>query len=187
MSATSARSVNQIGTVEDIGLRSLKLRTLDQNLSVVPIGSLAQMQFQNMAHRNTLLMNQTFLLRIEIQAEQQRFGLDRVQGMLDQHPSVEPGSCSVRVMSFVGAAYELELFAYGKTDDWKQFTLIRQDVILKLADIVEASGARLAAPTRLNYQSSDVGIRGNGANASVRPFAAPSSESTGRAHPTPGE
>jgi MscS family membrane protein len=53
---------DQLGTVEDIGLRSLKLRTLDQNLSVVPNGSLAQMQFQNMARRGKLLINQTFLL-----------------------------------------------------------------------------------------------------------------------------
>ena len=38
----------RLGTVEDIGLRSLKLRTLDQNLLVVPNGALAQMQFQDM-------------------------------------------------------------------------------------------------------------------------------------------
>jgi MscS family membrane protein len=61
---------DQLGTVEDIGLRSLKLRTLDQNLSVVPNGSLAQMQFQNMARRSKLLINQTFSLRIEARAEQ---------------------------------------------------------------------------------------------------------------------
>jgi MscS family membrane protein len=158
---------NQLGTVEDIGLRSLKLRTLDQNLSVVPNGSLAQMQFQNMAHRNKLLIDQTFSLRIETKAEQLRFVLDRVQIMLDQHPAIEPGTSRVRVTSFVGAAFELELFAYGKTDDWKQFTLIRQDVILKIADIVEASGARLAPPTRLHYQSSDVGINANEANTSA--------------------
>jgi len=93
---------DQLGTVEDIGLRSLKLRTLDQNLSVVPNGSLAQMQFQNMARRTKLLINQTFSLRIETQAEQLRFVLDRVQSMLDQHPAIETGSCRVRVMSFVG-------------------------------------------------------------------------------------
>jgi MscS family membrane protein len=90
-------------------------------------------------------------------------------------------------VSFVGAAFELELFAYGKTDNWTQFTLIRQDVILKIADIVEASGTRLAAPTRLNYQSDDAGINANNTNASVRPFVASSSEITGRAHPTIGE
>jgi MscS family membrane protein len=157
----------QLGTVEDIGLRSLKLRTLDQNLSVVPNGSLAQMQFENMARRNKLLINQTFSLRIETQAEQLRFVLDRVQSMLDQHPAIEPGSCRVRVMNFVGAAFQLELFAYGQTGDWTQFTTIRQDVILKIAEIVEASGTRFAAPTQLTYLSRDKGIDAEKANDAV--------------------
>jgi MscS family membrane protein len=148
----------QLGTVEDIGLRSLKLRTLDQNLSVVPNGSLAQMQFENMARRSKLLINQTFSLRIETQAEQLRFVLDRVQSMLNEHPAIEAGSCRVRVMSFVGAAFQMELFAYGKTGDWAQFTAIRQDVILKIAEIVEASGTRFAAPTQLTYFSRDKGV-----------------------------
>jgi MscS family membrane protein len=148
----------QLGTVEDIGLRSLKLRTLDQNLSVVPNGSLAQLQFENMARRSRLLINQTFSLRIETQAEQLRFVLDHVQSMLDQHPAIESGSCRVRVMSFVGSAFQMELFAYGKTGDWAEFTAIRQDVILKIAEIVEASGTRFAAPTQLTYLSRDKGI-----------------------------
>jgi len=158
---------DQLGTVEDIGLRSLKLRTLDQNLSVVPNGSLAHMQFQNMARRNKLLINQTFSLRIETKAEQLRFVLDRVQSMLDQHPAIESGSCRVRVMSFVGSAFQMELFAYGKTGDWAQFTAIRQDVILKIAEIVEASGTRFAAPTQLTYLSRDKGIDADKANDAV--------------------
>jgi MscS family membrane protein len=159
---------DQLGTVEDIGLRSLKLRTLDQNLSVVPNGSLAQMQFQNMARRSKLLINQTFSLRIETQVEQLRFVLDRVQSMLDQHPAIESASCRVRVMSFVGAAYQMELFAYGKTGDWAQFTAIRQDVILKIAEIVEASGTRFAAPTQLTYFSGDKGVGAQKTDDTVR-------------------
>jgi MscS family membrane protein len=149
---------DQVGTVEDIGLRSLKLRTLDQNLLVVPNGSLAQMQFENMARRNKLLINQTFSLRIETQAEQLRFVLDRVQTMLDQHPAIEPGTCRVRVMSLVGAAFQIELFAYVKTGDWAEFTAIRQELILKITEIVEATGTRLAAPTQLTYLSADAGV-----------------------------
>ena len=159
---------DQLGTVEDIGLRSLKLRTLDQNLSVVPNGSLAQMQFLNMARRSKLLINQTFSLRIETQAEQLRFVVGRVQSMLDQHPEIEAGTCRVRVMNFVGAAYHLELFAYGKTGDWAEFTAIRQDVILKIAEIVEASGARFAAPTQLAYLSRDKGVDAQKVNDIVR-------------------
>lgn len=39
--------------------------------------------------------------------------------------------------------------------DWAQFTAFRQDIILKIAEIVEATGIRLAAPTRLTYVSRD--------------------------------
>ncbi len=169
---------NQLGTVEDIGLRSLKLRSLEQKLSIVPNGSLAGMQFQNLTRRPKLLINQTFSLRIESQVEQLRFVLDRVQSMLDQHSAIESHTSRVRIMGFVGAAFELELFAYVKTGDWIQFTAIRQEVILKITEIVEASGTRLAAPTRLNYQSRDIGINGHKANATVGSFVTLDSELT---------
>jgi MscS family membrane protein len=50
----------------------------------------------------------------------------------------------------------MELWAYIKIGDWAQFTGIRQDVLLKIADIVEASGTQFAAPTRLMYLSGGV-------------------------------
>ena len=148
----------RLGTVEDIGLRSLRLRTLDQNLLVVPNGLLVQMQFENMKARPKLLIDTTFSLRIETQVEQLRFVLDRVQKMLDEHPAIESGTSRIRVNDFAGAAFDLELFAYGKTGDYAQFTAIRQDVILKIAEIVEAAGTRFAAPTRLTYLSTDTGV-----------------------------
>lgn len=57
-----------------------------------------------------------------------------------------------------GAAFQLELFAYGKTGNWAEFIVIRQDVILKIAEIVETSGTGLAGPIQLNYLSSDPGF-----------------------------
>jgi MscS family membrane protein len=158
----------RLGTVEDIGLRSLRLRTLDQNLLVVPNGLLAQMQFENMKARPKLLIDQNFSLRIETTVAQLRYVLDRMQSMLDEHPSIESGTSRIRVNDFAGAAFELELFAYAKTGDWMQFTAIRQDVILKIAEIVEASGTRLAAPTQLTYLSTDTGVNAGKANGIVR-------------------
>jgi len=159
---------DQLGTVEDIGLRSLKLRTLDGNLSVVPNGSLAQMQFQNMMRRSKLLINQKFSLRIETQVEQLRYVLDRVQSMLNEHPRIEMGSSRIRVADFAGAAFDLELFAYAKTGDWAEFTAIRQDVILKIAEIVETAGTRFAGPTQLTYLSSDASVEPDKAKGIVR-------------------
>lgn len=158
----------KLGTVEDIGLRSLRLRTLDQNLLVVPNSALASMQFQNMKARRKLLISQNFSLRIETSADQLRAVLDGVQQMLNEHPFVESGTSRIRVADFAGSAFELELWAYIKTGDWAQFTGIRQDVILKIAEIVEAAGTRFAAPTRLTYLSSDPGVGPEKANAILR-------------------
>ncbi len=158
----------RIGTVDDIGLRSLKLRTLDQNLLVVPNGVLAQMQFENMKNRPKLLLQQTFTLRIETQVEQLRFVLDGVQKMLDENVAVESGSSRLRVTSFAGAAFELELFAFVKTGDFREFTGIRQEILLKIVGIVEAAGTRFAAPARLTYQSKDPGLDTDKANDIVR-------------------
>jgi MscS family membrane protein len=175
---------DRVGTVEDIGLRSLKMRTLDQNLLVVPNGSLAQMPFENMRARTKLLINQNFSLRIETQVEQLRFVLDRVKSMLDEHPAIESGSSRVRVIGFAGSAFELELFAFGKTGDWTEFTAIRQDVVLKLAEIVEAAGTRFAAPTRLTYLSKDAGLDEEKGNDIVRHVTA---LRVNDAFPFPGE
>ena len=162
---------DQRGIVEDIGLRSLKLRTLDQNLLVVPNGVLAQMQFENMKARPKLLINQSFSLRIETEVEQLRFVLDRVQKMLDEEPAIESGTSRVRVTDFAGGAFELELFAYGMTGNWPELTAIRQDVLLKIAGIVQAAGTGFAAPTRLTYQAKDPGIDTDKANDIVRQVA----------------
>jgi MscS family membrane protein len=159
---------DRVGTVDDIGLRSLKLRTLDQNLLVVPNGLLAQMQFENMKARPKLLLQQNFSLRIETRVEQLRFLLDGVQRMLDENPAIESGSSRLRVTNFAGAAFELELFAFVKTGDFLEFTGIRQEIILKIAGIVEAAGTKFAAPTRLTYQSIDPGVDAERANDIVR-------------------
>jgi MscS family membrane protein len=145
----------QAGAVEDIGLRSVKLRTSDQSLLVVPNGLLAQMQFENFGPRRKCLLNQRFSLRIETQAEQLRALLDRVQIMLNEHPLIETGTSRICVANFAGAAFELELWAFVTTCDWTEFTVIRQEVILKIAEIVEAAGTRFAAPTQLTYVAND--------------------------------
>jgi MscS family membrane protein len=136
----------------------LRLRTLDQNLLVVPNATLAQMQFQNMKARTKLLISQNFSLRIETSVDQLHTVLNRVQQMLNEHPFIESEGSRIRVADFAGAAFNLELWAYVKTGDWAEFTKIRQEIILKIVEIVEAAGTRFAAPTSLTYISGDGGV-----------------------------
>jgi MscS family membrane protein len=159
---------DRLGAVEEIGLRSLKLRTLDQNLLVVPNGSLAQMQFENLQSRPKLLINQNLSLRMETRVEQLQFVLHSVQTMLNEHAAIESGTSRFRVTNLAGGVFEFELFAYGKTGDWAQLTAIRQDILFKIVGIVEAAGTRFAPPARLTYQHEDAGIDAEKANNIAR-------------------
>ena len=126
------------------------------------------MQFENLKARSKLLIHQNFSLRIETQVEQFRFVLDATQKILNEHPRIEPGTSRLRVTDFAGAAFELELFAYGKTGNWAEFTAIRQDVILKIAEIVKVTGTWFAAPTQLTYLARDAGVNTEKGNDVVR-------------------
>jgi MscS family membrane protein len=88
--------------------------------------------------------------------------------MLNNQLTIETGTSRIRVANFAGAAFELELWAYVTTKDWAEFTAIRQDVLLKIAEIVEAAGTHFAAPTQLTYLSRDAGIDAEKANSIVR-------------------
>jgi MscS family membrane protein len=164
----SCKIGTQVGTVEDIGLRSIKLRTLDQSLLVVPNGLLAQIQFENFGPRRKCLLSLRFSLRIETQAEQLRALLDRVQIMLNEHPLIETGTSRIRVVNFAGAAFELESSAFVTTADWTEYTAVRQEVILKIAEIVEAAGTQFAAPTQLTYVANDADIDAQKTNDMAR-------------------
>jgi MscS family membrane protein len=97
---------------------------------------------------------------------------------------IESGTSRLRITKFAGAAYELQLFAYCKTGDMAVFTAIRQDVILKIAEIVHAAGTRFAPSTQLTYLSTDAGVDVERAADIVRH---PTEERSGDAFQFPGE
>ncbi len=147
----TCRIGDKLGIVEDIGLRSLRLRMLDQTLAVVPNGVLAQVQFENLTSRRKLLIQNNFSVRIETPLEKLQAMLESIQHMLDQLSYVERGSSRVRIIGFAGAATEIELFTYILTGDWEQFTVLRQNVMIKVLEIVEAEGIKLTGTTQLSY------------------------------------
>lgn len=58
-------------------------------------------------------------------------------------------------MDFGSHAVELELFAYVPTPDVPEFLAIREDLLLRVAEIVESSGIGFAQPTQFVYLESD--------------------------------
>ena len=158
---------NRVGWVEDITLRSVRLRTLDQTLVSIPAGVLAQAGIENFATRGKILMQTTLRLRYGTNAEQLRRILDGVRARLAAHPKLERDVSRIRLTNFGEQAVELEIFAYVTTSDYAEFLAVREDLLLEIAGIVEAAGSGFAQPTQFVYMDNEA------AQGPIRPAVAP--------------
>jgi len=142
---------NRVGTVEDITLRSVRLRTLDQTLVSVPAGVLAQAGIENFASREKILVQTILRLRYGTSVEQLTRILDGIRQLLARSPKIEKQSSRIRLVNFGERAIELEIFAYILTADFAEFLGLREGVLLEIASIVEAAGSAFAQPTEFIY------------------------------------
>jgi MscS family membrane protein len=143
------------GWVEDITLRSVRLRTLEQTLLSVPAGAVAVVGVENFTSRSKILAKTTLRLRYGTTERQLRAILDGIRGLLAAHPRLETEESRVRLVDFGAQAIELELFAYVLTADLREFLAVREDLLLQIAGLVESSGSAFAQPTEFLYVSQD--------------------------------
>ena len=134
------------GVVENIGLRSTRIRTMDRTLVSVPNGQLSVMSLENFAMRDKIRFDHKVELRSDTTADQLRQVLTEVDSMLHEHAGVEEASARVRLIAIRNNAFELELFAYVPAPTFEDFLEIQEDMLLRLIDIVEAVGAAFASP-----------------------------------------
>ena len=136
------------GTVEDIGLRSTKLRTLNRTVVSVPNGQLATMSLENYTLRDKILFRHKLQLRYDTSADQLRYIIAEITKVLYEHPKVETATARVRFTGFHVSALELEVFAYILETVYENFLVIQEDILLRCIDIVEKSGATFALPSQ---------------------------------------
>jgi small-conductance mechanosensitive channel len=137
------------GTVEDVGLRSIKIRTADRTVITVPNGDFSQLQIENFARRDRIKFSTLLALRSDTKADQVKAILARIQERLDQHADLDHDQVRrVRLVALASYSLELEVFCYFKTTDADLFLVQRQVLLLDLMADVEGAGAALAYPTQ---------------------------------------
>jgi MscS family membrane protein len=150
---------DRVGTVEDISLRSTRIRTLERTELSIPNGTLATMNLENFTRRDKFLFNPTLVMRSETSADQLRYLLSEIRRMFYAHPKIETDSARIRFAGFdKGGGLNLEVFSYIITRDMAEFTAICEDVWLRIMDAVEKSGSGFASPSRTISVSRDPGL-----------------------------
>jgi len=148
----------RIGTVEEIGLRSTRLRGIDRTVTTIPNADFARLQLINLTLRDRMLLRTTIGLRYETTPEQLRYVLAKLREMLLGHPKLTTEPARVRFTGFGDYSLNVEIFAYADTPDWNQFLGIQEDVYLRIIDIVKEAGTGFAFPSQTNYFARDGGL-----------------------------
>jgi MscS family membrane protein len=156
------------GTVEDISLRSTRVRTDARTELSIPNGALATMNIENFTRRDKIQFNPVLAIRCETSADQLRYLLAEVRRMLYEHPKVESDSASIRFANFDSSALRLEIAGYVLTRDANEFAAVREDILLRIMDIVEKAGTGFAFPSQTLYFSRDSGLDKEHASAAER-------------------
>ena len=146
---------DEVGTVEQIGLRSTRIRTLGRSVVTIPNAEFSRLKLDNFSLRDNNLFRTTVSLRYETTPQQLRDVLAGVRKLLLEHPRVLEDPARVRLVEFGSHSFQLEVFAYVNSSDWNEFLGIREDLLLQIADAVEAAGTRLAVPAQTAYLARD--------------------------------
>jgi len=133
------------GTVEEIGLRSVTVRTLDRTRVFIPNAKFAADQVENISVRDRI----RFLKHLQIQmptSEQLRVILGELREMLSAHPKVLPDTISVRLVDIEAATAVFRVDAGIMTTDYQTYLAIAEDLNLRIIETVHENGAIFSGP-----------------------------------------
>ena len=97
-------------------------------------------------------------LRYETTVDQLRYVIVEVRKMLSEHPKVESPLMRVHLIGLGNSSLDLEVFAYVLEAEYEPFLHIQEDLLLRIMDIIEASGSGFAFPSQTTYLAGDAGL-----------------------------
>ena len=138
-----------LGTVERIGMRSTRIRTLDRTIVTIPNGKLSDMRTETFAAaRSDPAPREPRRSSTRPPATQMREVLAGIERLLRAQPKIWAESVSVRFSALGESALNVEVVAWFETADFNEFTAIRQELFLAFMEVVERAGTSFAFPTR---------------------------------------
>jgi MscS family membrane protein len=139
------------GTVDHIGLRSTRIRTLDRTVVSVPNSQIANLSLETFSARDKFWFHPIIGLRYETTPDQLRTVVNAITQLLRDHQSIESPSVRVRFVRLGASSLDVEVFAYAYARDWPQFLELQEQLLFGVTDIVSRAGTEIAFPSQTMY------------------------------------
>lgn len=136
------------GTVEYIGWRQTRIRTFDKRPLYVPNAIFNSITVENPSRMTNRRIYETFGIRYDDISQAKNIVI-QVKQMLQQHPAIDTRQTMiVNLNAFSESSVDFFVYTFTETTDWIKFHEIKQDVLLKIAEVIGANHAEMAYPTQ---------------------------------------
>ena len=163
------------GTVEHIGWRLTTIRTFDKRPLYVPNAAFTTIAVENPSRMTNRRIYETIGIRYA-DVGQMASIVDDIKAMLQEHEEIDSDeTLIVNFLAFNASSLDIMVYTFTKTTQWVRFHEVKQDVLLKISDIIEGYGAEVAFPTRTLHLPEGVRLSGSQSGDSSDKSAADSS------------
>ena len=144
-----------VGTVDQIGLRSTRIRTMDRTVISVPNGQISTVNIETLSDRDKFWFRHVIGLRYETTPAQIRTIVKEMRELLARQPEADLDSVRVRFLRLGAFSLDIELFVYLFAKDWNRFLEIQEALLLQVMEIVERAGTSIAFPSQTLHLTDD--------------------------------
>jgi len=146
---------DMVGTVDQIGLRSTRIRTMDRTVVSVPNGQISTLNIETLSERDKFWFRHVVGLRYETTPAQIRSIVKEMRELLARQPEADLDSVRVRFLRLGAFSLDIELFTYFFAKDWNRFLEIQEGLLLQIMEIVERAGTQIAFPSQTLHLADD--------------------------------
>lgn len=136
------------GVVEDISFRSTKIRAADQSLVTVPNSLLANEAIVNLSRMDRRKVSFYLGLAPDTDAKKLAVIIEKISQILKTYPAIQPDSASVNFEAFNANSLDILITYYTISSASNELQKVKQEINIKLREIVASEGASLAVPTQ---------------------------------------
>jgi MscS family membrane protein len=140
-----------VGTVDSVGLRSTRIRTLDRTVVSVPNSQIANASLETFSVRDKFWFHPVVALGYETTPDQLHAVVDGIRRLLVEHRAIDPPSVRVRLLRLGAFSLDIDVFAYVLARDWDDFLEIQEELLFGVTELVSKAGTRIALPSQTMY------------------------------------
>jgi MscS family membrane protein len=140
-----------LGYIEEIGVRSTRIRSLDRTLVTIPNSKLADMHIENYMEREKVRLYTVWRLDLATPILKIQELLAEFERLLLADNNFHHDLYRIRLIGLSDLGFDVEIFAFAKTTDWTEFVGFREKLFFRYIEKMDHLAVKLALPGQITY------------------------------------